>query len=102
MGPVSEEQTTHVDDWIDNTFAPEEQHYAQFFFHLHRLPALEKSKWAKWIAKFKLFCTHQGKRYRVTGCSRLGDVWLANNHSQDSGYDLRVNVDECSDWSDSP
>lgn len=47
----------------------------------------------------KLFCQYKGKRYRCTGASRMGDVWLAEDFSRDSGYDLRVNVGECSDWS---
>lgn len=29
-------------------------------------------------------------RYRVIGCSRLGDVWLSANHHREFGYDHRV------------
>ena len=50
------------------------------------------------MQNFKLFCTHSGTRYRCTGASRMGDVWLAKDVKRDTGYDLRVDVTECSDW----
>jgi len=47
----------------------------------------------------KLFCTYQGTRWRVTGASRLGDVWLTKNIDKDTGYDERVNVSDITEWS---
>lgn len=49
---------------------------------------------------YKLFCMYKGERYRCTGASRMGDVWLHSDFSQDTGYEHRVDVEECSDWSD--
>lgn len=91
---------THIDDWIDRVRLEEAERYPTFFFMLHRLDAVHKSMWEPWIKQYKLFCTWKGKRYRVTGCSRLGDVWLTPDFKQDCGYTERVDVAECSDWRD--
>lgn len=88
----------HVDEFIDEEYA--RHNYARFFFHLHRLPAILQADFDEWISKYKLFCEYKGKKYRVTGCSRLGDIWLAENLERENGYDLRVDVAECSSWSD--
>ncbi len=89
----------HVDDYIDNMDTDE---YASFFLLLHRLPAVLQSKFAKRIAELKLFCTYKGCRYRVTGASRLGDVWLAVNFDRDVGYDKRVGIKDCTNLSEQP
>lgn len=88
----------HVDDFIDN-YGNEEK-YARWFFMLHRFPAINQSEFNEFISKYKLFCIYEGNKYRVTGCSRLGDVWLAKDFNRQCGYDLRVDVDKCSNWSD--
>lgn len=76
--------------------------YARFFFLLARLPAVMQFAFGPWISQFKLFCTFQGQRYRVTGASRLGDVWLALDFGRSIGYDKRVDVEQCSNWSPEP
>lgn len=94
---------THVDDWLDNECArTDSERYARFVINYFRMPALEQFDFAKWMEPFKLFCTYKGKRYRVTGASRLGDIWLAANPEQTTGYDLRVSVRDCDQWADSP
>ncbi len=87
----------HVDEFIDdrNTDA-----YASWFFNLARLPAILQFKFEDQIKQYKLFCQYDGKTYRVTGASRLGDVWLTRNFEQHTGYELRVDINDCSDWSD--
>lgn len=94
----------HIDDWIDTpTFPPDRgANYAKFVFEYMRLPAWKQMAFAEWMDQFKLFCTYMGKRYRVTGASRLGDVWLAEDHNRENGYDLRVNVSACTEWGDKP
>ncbi len=91
---------THVDEFVDMHF--NEHNYARFFFLLHRLSAALQCDFEPWISQYKLFCTFENKEYRVTGASRMGDVWLASDFNRDCGYDKRVCVDECSAWSSSP
>jgi hypothetical protein len=92
----------HVDEFIDSYGSPKEYTYARWFFALHRFPAVLKIDFERWINKHKLFCTYREKRYRVTGCSRLGDVWLAKDFKREIGYDLRVDVKDCMEFSDKP
>lgn len=93
----------HIDDFIDSIGFDREDRmddYAKFFFLLHRLPAYMKFAFNEWIMKYKLFCSYNGKRYRVTGCSRMGDIWLALDPTQENGYDERVMIDVVTDFSD--
>lgn len=82
----------HVDDFIEDSSSDK---YAARWFDLFRRPALVKLREPN---DAKLFATFQGKRYRVTGCSRLGDVWLHSDPDADTSYERRVDVDECSEW----
>lgn len=86
----------HVVDFIDD---PSSDPYAASFFESFRRPAVEK--WENPDHR-KLFATWKGKRWRVTGCSRLGDVWLAPVGYEGMSYEHRVNVDDCSEWSPAP
>ncbi|HEY5234963.1 MAG TPA: hypothetical protein VIJ14_02195 [Rhabdochlamydiaceae bacterium] len=69
---------------------------------LHRLSAALYYDFKPWIDQYKLFCDYGDQRYRVTGCSRLGDIWLSTNFKADAGYDLRVDLEECSNWGETP
>lgn len=86
----------HVDEFIDD---PASDPYAASWFASFRRPA-----WDKLIKPDdrKLYATHDGKRHRVTGCSRLGDVWLAAVDYEGESYEARVGVNTCSEWSPSP
>jgi hypothetical protein len=88
----------HVDDFIE--FSDTDK-YASWFFFLHRLPAVLQFKFKEELDKCKLFCTYQGKRFRVVGASRLGDVWLTPNF-ESTQYTDRVEISECSDWGKEP
>ncbi len=85
----------HIDDFIDD---PRTDKYASWFFQLHRFPAALQFKFAEFIKNIELYCDYKGDRYRVTGCSRLGDVWLAKDFAQTNGYDLRVNIEDCNNF----
>jgi hypothetical protein len=85
----------HVDDFIDSYRTDA---YASFVLHHFRLPSTVKEKFNAFVADYKLFCSYHGKRYRCTGASRLGDVWLSSDFQRKTGYEHRVDVDECSDW----
>lgn len=95
----------HVDEFIDKPVRhkPENKgmRYAQFFLLWKRMPAYMQMNFAEFYGDIKLFCDYKGNKYRCTGASRMGDVWLAKDHGQERGYDLRVDIDECSNWSDS-
>lgn len=83
----------HVDEFIDD---PKSDPYAAAWFELFRRPAIDKLQKPN---NAKLFATYEGKRYRVIGCSRLGDVWLTSNFNKENGYEKRVDVAACTEWS---
>lgn len=85
----------HVDEFIDDY---EQDKYARWFFMLHRLSAFLQSDFSEWIKPFRLFCDYEEKKYRVTGASRLGDVWLTEDFNRETGYELRVDIEKCSNW----
>ena len=85
----------HVDQFVDRH---DTDLYASWMLFYFRLPAVLNIKFRSFFEGKKLFCTWRGERWRVTGASRLGDVWLTRNFKKDQGYDERVEIDECSDW----
>lgn len=93
---------THVDDFIDKNIGNET--YARFMLNYFRLSAILNSDFSEFMKDKKLFATYEGQRYRVTGASRMGDVWLRKDLERNTGYDakLRVMVDDLSDWSPTP
>lgn len=91
-----------VDDfiyWGSGKKIPNET-YARWVLHHYRLPAFLRISFEDFINRYKLFCVYQGKKYRVTGASRLGDIWLSLDPNKEDGYDLRVGVHECSEWTE--
>lgn len=97
----SQDGNVHVDDFIESLSLDsskdresETENYAKFFFMLHRLPAYMKNQWSDIISKYKLYCLYEGKSYRVTGASRMGDIWLTSDMKQEHGYELRVFVNQ--------
>ena len=95
------EEHVHVDDFTLKVYhkTPGDQ-YAAWFFFLKRLAACYEIMWDQYIKQYKLFCTYNGERYRVTGASRMGDVWLSADFNREVGYELRVYLDECTNWSE--
>ena len=87
----------HVDDFIED---PTSDKYAVSWFESFRRP-----EWAKLEKpdERKLYATYKGERYLVTGCSRMGDVWLHSDLTYTGmSYERRVNVADCSAWSSEP
>lgn len=109
-GVAEEEASTavHIDKWLDGNhyFSSSEEHlaYVHFMMDWFRKPAYIQAMYRNIMATFKLFVTYEGKRYRVTGASRLGDVWLAKDLNRSSGYDHRVDFDltKLTGWSRTP
>ena len=92
---------THIDDWMDRCrhIEDEGEAFALFMFEYFRMPAWKQIALRDIYKPFKLFCIYEDREYRVTGASRMGDVWLARDFERDTGYDLRVDVAKCSKWS---
>ncbi len=90
----------HVDDFISVGYLKDQ--YARWMLMHFRLPAALAIDFLPLLEGKKLFATFKGERYRVTGASRLGDVWLTSDFNKDTGYEHRVSVEELSDWSPNP
>jgi hypothetical protein len=96
-----EKKFTHIYDWLASAPMSSDPgvRWAAFFLHHRTLNAATQNGFHEFLpTNFTLFCDYEGARYRCNGASRLGDVWLAKNHQQEHGYDLRVAVDVCSNW----
>lgn len=87
----------HVDDFVYYKYCKNE--YARFFFLLNRLPAALKMDFDEYIKPYKLFARCGDVWYRVTGASRLGDIWLSLDFDRTHGYDRRVLLDSIQEWS---
>lgn len=90
----------HIDDWLDTPATNDAEKTAKEFLEHCRRPAIDKDH--AWVAANPLFCTYKGERWRVLGASRLGDVWLTKHFERVNGYDIRPDVDECSEWGNTP
>jgi len=90
----------HVDDFIYQ--GPREEKYARWVLLHMRLPAVNQIDFHTFMKDHKLFCSYKGTRYRVTGASRMGDVWLAKDFAREHGYDKRVDLAACSGWAPEP
>jgi hypothetical protein len=90
----------HIDEWLEIPSRNGNEAYAKFVLTYFRYPAWMNHACYPWMKQFKLFCTYKGERYRVTGASRLGDIWLTNDPNREVGYHLRIFVEDCSNWTD--
>lgn len=96
---LDELEKLHVDAFIDDY---KQDTYARWMFMHFRLPAFQQAAFRPFIRDRKLFCNFEGKRFRVTGASTMGDIWLVRDFSRDHGYDFRVLVKDCSAWGPQP
>ena len=99
---VKVREMMHVDEWLDTPSDNRGENYAKFVLNYKRMPAWQQTAFAEWMKPFMLFCEYEGQTYRVTGASRMGDVWLTSNYYQESGYEKRVDIDKCSKWGKTP
>lgn len=107
IGEPEPPKKQHVDEWVkdmglDDKPEDGEVMYARWLMMHWRMPACMANNFARFISPHRLFCTYQGMRYRCIGGSRFGDVWLTTNHNADHGYEKRVEVSECNQWSAKP
>ena len=98
-----EKKLTHVDEFIDFGSSlgnkDNSEIYARWVLNHFRLPAVTNNAFDSIMSRHLLFCQYKGDKYRVTGASRMGDIWLAKDFKRKYGYDLRVCVDDCTAWS---
>lgn len=97
----------HIDEFLDEVkwIADDpELNYVHFMLTYFRMPGIDKLRGSKFMSRFKLFVTFEGERWRVTGASRLGDIWLSKHFMQEHGYDRRVDFDlsKLTDWNNRP
>lgn len=103
----------HIDDWLDRSpifFDADNKilNYVHFFFMYKRFAAVYQMAYKPFMAQYRLFVTYEGKRYQVTGASRMGDIWLSSDFGPDATYDKdgkgRVEFDlaKLSQWSRYP
>lgn len=105
--PTDPRTPVTLDDWLDCPRGPSGDpglDYAHFMLHCFRLPAWQWVLYAPILKGRRLFVQYEGHVYRVTGASRLGDVWLVRDFNRTSGYDLRVEFDlnTLTNWSEAP
>lgn len=86
----------HCDEYIDDPAQPE---VLRRFLDRARSPAHGRMSSEPFP---KLFATYQGERYRVVMASRMGDVGLSKKFDKDHGYDLRVAVEDLTEFGDAP
>ncbi len=89
----------HVDDFIEDVT---QDSYARFMFNHFRLSAALKFDFNEFVTDCRLFGTYKGERFRITGASGFGYVCLARDFERNTGYDLRVAVNEVSDFGPKP
>ena len=93
-----DDEELHVDDWLDTPTLDDEQlRLAKEWVEHFRRPAGESD--AKWLDARLVTCIYHGELFRVSGASRMGDLWLNRDLNKNWGHDLRVNVARCSEWS---
>jgi len=89
----------HIDDFLDNMRfgSSQAERYAYLFLTIARFPAWKKNLCEDFVS-LPILCHYRKKQYRLTGASRLGDVWLREDITRTNGYDLRVDVTELSNF----
>ena len=88
----------HIYDWLNLPAKDEYELYAKASLETMVLPAIERFELSEEDRYPPLFASYKGKRYKVTGASRLGDVWLHEDPTAKDRYTLRVEVEELSYW----
>ena len=103
-GYMTDTPFVHVDDFINSPYSLKggdvddlSERYAKYWLDHARRSAAFHSVARPFFVQ-KLFCTFRGERHRVTGASRMGDIWLTKDFDQSRGYQKRVNLAECSLW----
>lgn len=94
---------THVYDFIDDAYPTKDKNtsYARFVLFYLAAPSSIKYLFTDFM-DCKLFATFNGERYRVTGASTLGDVFITKDFEEWQGYTDRVLINELSEFCKTP
>jgi hypothetical protein len=89
----------HVYDWLEMSPTNDAERDAKEWLDKFLRPAYTKytDGSQEWLDRRRVTVEWKGKRYTCSGASRLGDVWLKKEGSENY-YDHRVNVEELSNW----
>lgn len=97
-----ERSNTLVDEFIDYGTPSKRQdmseQYARFVLHHMRLPAHLRSALQAFFRVPPLYARFAGHVYRVTGASRMGDIWLHSDLSAEYGYVRRIFPNSVEAW----
>lgn len=88
---------THIYDWLEQESKTEAETIVRKVLDFRTRAAYYQM--TNTPPPYKIFCEYQGKKYRITGASSMGDVWLAESLEREQGYDHRVDIDDCSNFS---
>lgn len=89
----------HIYDWLDEEKTDLAELKVQEFLDFRTRDAVYQMENRDKINGLTVFCEYKGTKYKITGASRLGDIWLDKNFKRESGYDLRVMIEDCSEFS---
>ena len=90
----------HIDDWLSSGSGmmsddPVIKNLA-LFLEAFRMPARKKAEYIKRLQFNKFKCKFEERTMYLTGCSRMGDIWLANKPGE--GYSARTYINLVTDW----
>lgn len=89
----------HIYDWLETKKEDESEEKLRELLDFQTRPAFWQYENKEKKPEHKCFCEYNGKKYRIIGASRLGDIWLTKHFDKDKGYDKRVMINECSNFS---
>ena len=89
----------HIYDWLDEEKTDLAELKVQEYLDFRTRAAVYQMENKEKIYGLFVYCEYKGIKYRITGASRLGDIWLAKNLERESGYDIRVMIEDCSEFS---
>ena len=102
MNKAEKKEPLHCDEyvWGFASVKGDANEDLKWFLFVNRQPAILKVLMLeKGVKDPVLFADHQGKRVRVVMASRFGDVGITNDLKAERGYDLRVSIEDLSNFS---
>jgi hypothetical protein len=89
---------THIYEWLDDNEENKEVEKLWKYLDFRTRSVSWQYDNKNLEPKYSCICDYKGKEYKITGASRLGDVWLHNDLRAEHGYVARVDIDDCSNF----